>query len=111
MYPSDFSAIKFELFNDIIDAYQSMGGDKEGMLELKVYGLESLIHYTLDTYDLEDELYFIAKEMLDSIIDGVSKSEAKQKYISRLLELKEYVKHSERYHDRLVMEPGASCVV
>lgn len=99
LYPDDFGATNMRIAGEAINAYRSMSSDDAGMIELMMYAAESSVHYTLDTYELEDEVYESTGAFFEKVIMLLTSShkEYLDQYQSRLEELIVATKYSERY--------------
>jgi hypothetical protein len=68
LYPPFMMSVNIEIAKDAIEAYVIMSDSQEGLLELMVYCVESLMYYTLDRCDLEDEFYQHAEILFEEIV-------------------------------------------
>ena len=76
LYP-EFNDQKLSLVEDAINAYQIMGGSREGLLELMVYAAECAVYYILDVCDIEPEFYECTVNRLDIVIHQLSTTDNK----------------------------------
>lgn len=80
LFPDWLCAVDIETAKEIINAHNDMGGDYEGTLELKIYSLECLILYTLNMYDLEDNLFEAAEDMFEEVLHLLT---SRQEFVSK----------------------------
>lgn len=103
MYPGLLDAPNPTIASDTIKAYLAMGGNQEDFFELIVYRIEAIVYYTLDIYDLPDEVYQGVRVMFNelALILASSDQALSAHYTPRIEQLIEATIKHNRYKNSL----------